>query len=190
MRDVRIGIAGHRRLDDASRIEGQLLKVMRRLSEPRRDEIVRLVLQTCLAEGADTLAAEVLLRYFQFSGIEVILPLDVEEYLADFSTAAARRLFGHLLDRAEAVVSPRSGIAPSPGTSSRQAAYLAAGRRVVERSEAVIAVWDGQRARGPGGTADIVALARQSGKPVLWISSTDPIPVRRLGPEGGSRAES
>jgi hypothetical protein len=42
-------------------------------------------------------------------------------------------------------------------------AFLAAGHRVVELSDLLIAVWDGKVARGKGGTADIVGYARELG---------------------------
>jgi len=39
-------------------------------------------------------------------------------------------------------------------------AYLAAGCRVVDMSDVLLAVWDGQPARGKGGTGNIVEYAR------------------------------
>jgi hypothetical protein len=40
----------------------------------------------------------------------------------------------------------------------------------VDRSDVLLAVWDGQPARGPGGTGDVVAYARARGTPVevVW----------------------
>ncbi|MEO5877101.1 MAG: hypothetical protein ABIQ26_19070, partial [Streptosporangiaceae bacterium] len=49
-------------------------------------------------------------------------------------------------------------------------AYLVAGHRVVKRSDLLLAVWDGRPAGGLGGTADIVAYARDRGTEVgvIW----------------------
>lgn len=49
-------------------------------------------------------------------------------------------------------------------------AFLAAGMRVVDLSDLLVAVWDGRPAQGKGGTADVVAYARQQGKQVeiIW----------------------
>ena len=49
-------------------------------------------------------------------------------------------------------------------------AFLAAGQRVVELSDELLAVWDGKKAAGLGGTADIVGYAKELKKPVtvLW----------------------
>ena len=49
-----------------------------------------------------------------------------------------------------------------------QAAFLDAGRRVVDLSQLVVAVWDGLNARGKGGTADVVRYARKRGKEVVF----------------------
>jgi hypothetical protein len=38
-----------------------------------------------------------------------------------------------------------------------------AGRVVVDRSSVLVAAWDGQPSRGLGGTADVVAYARERG---------------------------
>lgn len=48
-------------------------------------------------------------------------------------------------------------------------AYLAAGQWIVEHCDVLITLWDGEPARGSGGTADIVAHARQLGVPVQII---------------------
>lgn len=50
-----------------------------------------------------------------------------------------------------------------------EAAYLAAGIEVIDRSDLLIAVWDGEPPRGLGGTADAVAYARSRGREVVVI---------------------
>ena len=49
--------------------------------------------------------------------------------------------------------------------------YLAAGQRVVNLSNILIAVWNGQKALGIGGTADIVAYADNLSKPIIHINT-------------------
>lgn len=53
---------------------------------------------------------------------------------------------------------------------------MAGGRVVVDRSARLLAVWDGQPARGHGGTAGVVAYARKRG-----------VPVEVIWPEGAAR---
>jgi len=49
-------------------------------------------------------------------------------------------------------------------------AFLAAGKRVVDLSDIVIAVRDGEPAKGKGGTADSVAYALSTGAPVIHLN--------------------
>jgi hypothetical protein len=58
-----------------------------------------------------------------------------------------------------------------PG-DTRQQAYWRAGREVVDRSDVLIALWDGQPAHGTGGTGEVVAYARRSGVAVLTVPTT------------------
>jgi hypothetical protein len=55
-------------------------------------------------------------------------------------------------------------------------AYMTASEFMVGRADELWAVWDGQPARGHGGTADVVAYARHRG-----------VPVRRVWPDGARR---
>jgi hypothetical protein len=50
-------------------------------------------------------------------------------------------------------------------------AFYEAGKEVVNRSEILIAVWDGKAARGLGGTADIVHFAQSRSKRVLHLDT-------------------
>jgi hypothetical protein len=49
-------------------------------------------------------------------------------------------------------------------------AFLAAGIRVVDLSDLLLAVWDGQRAQGRGGTGDVVSYATKLGRKIeiIW----------------------
>jgi hypothetical protein len=55
---------------------------------------------------------------------------------------------------------------------SKQESYFAAGKKVVDATDLLVAVWDGKPAKGLGGTADIVKYARQELKPIIHV---DPI---------------
>jgi hypothetical protein len=50
--------------------------------------------------------------------------------------------------------------------------YLAAGKRVVDMSDVMVAIWNGKPAEGLGGTADIVQYALAQKKPVIHINPT------------------
>ncbi len=56
-----------------------------------------------------------------------------------------------------------------PFREDGSAAHMAAGLVMVERSDLVLAVWDGQPARAFAGTADFVEYARHVRVPVAVI---------------------
>lgn len=103
---------------------------------------------SCLAAGADQLfATEVLAAGGK---LHVVLPsAGYAATLHGVDSIRFRRLLAAASDTTELCF-------PAPGAP----AYHAAGRLIAEISDVLIAVWDGQAARGEGGTADIVAHAR------------------------------
>src|SRR4029077_15421939 len=63
-------------------------------------------------------------------------------------------------------------------------AYLECGILVVEEADLLVAVWDGKPARGVGGTADIVTIARNSIKPLILVDPDSLVIQReRFSPE-------
>jgi hypothetical protein len=113
-----------------------------------------------LADGADQIAAEVALeRGFR---LQAILPFARNIYLADFDPASKAR-FRRLAGRADCQLE-------LPGERAHELeAYVMAGRATVAHCDVLIAVWDGLRARGRGGTADVVQLALARGTPIIHI---------------------
>ena len=92
--------------------------------------------------------------------LHVVVPS--ADYETSFSREEERARYHELLKQAHAV---ETLAFPAPEST----AYMAAGRRIVDRCDQLLAVWDGRPARGPGGTADIVAYARAVGKPVTVV---------------------
>lgn len=150
-----IGCSGHQLVPDAARrfVRDGIAAVLTRADAP----IVGL---SSLAVGADQLFAELVLD--AGGDLKVIVPSD--EYESTFD-ADGRARYVALLAAAREV---EKLTFPAP----TEAAFLAAGRRIVDECELLIAVWDGLRARGVGGTADIVEYARRLGRPVevVWPS--------------------
>lgn len=168
---MRIGITGHQRL-------------AKRLTEQRapqsedaawdwvEDAFARylddlgshdLVIISSLAGGADQRLARVGVRHG--AQLEVIVP--AAGYINALEREEERKGFVELLSRAAAVETLAFG-EPS------EAAFFAAGKRMVELSDAVVAVWDGRPAEGLGGTGDVVAYAMEHGRRVIHLD-----PVRR-----------
>ncbi len=162
---VRVGVTGHRTIGDVVVVSGRVDEVLLDIAgdEPGR----RLLAVSALAEGADRLVAERVLA--RGGGVEVILPLPADDYEQDFADAGSRAEFRRLL-----AVATDVRIASFAGPT-RDDAYLAAGRGVVERCDVLLALWDGEASRGRGGTAEIVGMARATGHPVRVV------PITRAG---------
>lgn len=116
-----------------------------------------------LAVGADQLFAEELL---QAGGLlhAVIPARNYESTFDDLHRAA----YQGLLDQA-------SSVSELPFPQPSEEAYDAAGKWIADHAETVIAIWDGQEARGLGGTGDAVRHAQELGKEIqiIWPAGVD-----------------
>jgi hypothetical protein len=112
-----------------------------------------------LAAGADQLFAEIALA----CGAELVVVTPSRDFEAGFADPAELAGYRGLKKQAREEI-----LLDYPCAS--ELAYLAAGKYIVDRSDLLLAVWDGKPARGLGGTADVVAYARESGKrvSVIW----------------------
>jgi hypothetical protein len=176
---VKIGVTGHRFLAELEKLEAAARKAVSMIEQAFAGR--RLVVVSPLAEGADRLVARVVLER-EGAGLIVPLPLPVEDYMQDFGTEESKAEFRELLARAEEVVE-------LPAAPTRDAAYEQVGEWVLEHSDALVAIWDGQGAQGQGGTAEIVYRALGKGMPVLHIMAGNRIPgttqPTSLGPDQG-----
>ena len=159
-----VAITGHQKLADASGwdwVREALLAALSEISRP-------LIGCSSLAAGADQIFAELVLA--RGGELRVVLPFAA--YEQTFAAATDRESFRTLYRRATAV----EVLTEYP---DRERSYWAAGRRVVDLADRVLAVWNGKPAAGLGGTGDVVAYALAAGKPVLHF---DPVSqhVRRL----------
>src|SRR5579863_1235953 len=68
------------------------------------------------------------------------------------------------------------------------------GRWLVHYADLLVAIWDGEPGRGPGGTGDTLLHAFERGAPILWLKPGGAAAVRlirpHVGPELGARAAS
>jgi hypothetical protein len=173
--ELRVGVTGHRALAPSADLLARIAEAVAALQAlgDVGSAIRDLVVVSALAEGADRLVATFILEKPN-ARLHAILPMPPEDYSADFHSQASRSDFDDLLRRAaETTVLP-----PSP---TRTDAYAAAGQAMVDQSDAVIALWDGKPARGKGGAAEVVRMAKLRELPIAWISSEPPFVLRWLG---------
>lgn len=186
---IRIGVTGHRALDDpgeiARRVEEALDKVLWTLFSNKSAAIldrvraegktpIRFEVLSPLAEGADRLVARAVLNR-DGASLRAVLPLTPEDYREDFATDDSKREFAELLALSRSPVELHTrriadGYMGAEGQRElRRTAYRAAGEYAVDHTDVLIAVWDGEPARGKGGTAAIVEYALKQGRPVIRI---------------------
>jgi hypothetical protein len=149
-----VGMTGHQGLPPAT---------TELVAAALRDKLARytpnLVGVTMLGPGADQLFAQIVLDLG--GSLHVVVPAD--KYRDGFAEQGDRESYDELYRRA-------ADIERLEHTGSTEQAHMDGGKTVVDRAHVLIAVWDGQPSRGLGGTADVVAYARQRGVPVdvIW----------------------
>jgi hypothetical protein len=155
----RIAISGHRGLPAPTvRLVDQALRAA--LTE-RAPDVTGL---SCLADGADQIFARAVT---DLGGtLEAVIPAD--QYREGLP-ADSHPEYDYLLAKAAAVHR-------LPFTESTSESHMAASKRMIDQADELYAVWDGEPARAYGGTADVVAYAREHG-----------IPVRVIWPDGAQR---
>ena len=113
---------------------------------------------TSLARGADQLFAEVLL--------EAEIP-----FTAIVPSAGYEQTFGDdLRTKYEDLLRQADGVENLGRAKPSERAFLEAGQWIVDHTDVVFAVWDGEEARGMGGTGDIVKYARREGRKCFHLN--------------------
>jgi len=146
-----VGFTGHRHLKNSEAVAAALRTEL----EVIRQKGVELVAISSVAIGADSIFANEVIK----AGIKwiALLPMPKEIFREDFSAedwANAERLLAHA---AQVRVLPGKG---------RPQSYLDCGKTTATESDDLFAVWDGDPARGLGGTGEIIAYAQTLGRKI------------------------
>jgi hypothetical protein len=148
----RIAISGHRGLSPATvaLVDGAIRAALA-AHAPAVTGI------SCLADGADQIFARAVID--AGGRLEAVIP-------------AARYRDGlppPAVPEYDRLLSEAADVRRLPFTEPTPQSHMAAGELLINEADELYAVWDGQPARGYGGTADVVAYARQQGTPVRVI---------------------
>jgi hypothetical protein len=155
----RVAVSGHRDLP-----AGTVRLVEEAIRSALSDNAADVTGLSCLADGADQIFARVVV---DLGGeIEAVVP--AEQYRNGLPRQAHGE-YDRLLAKAVAVHR-------LPFTESTSEAHMAASELMISEADELFAVWDCRPARGYGGTADVVAYARERG-----------LPVRVIWPDGARR---
>lgn len=153
---VKIGITGHLSLQNPDLIGASIQQILNILAKKYPNK--QLSFYSPASPGADLLSTKIALELS--IPLFVILPFNQDEYLLPFSIED-RKLFLQYLNKAEGII--------QLSETKQDDVYQKLGEYLVQNMDVLIAIWNGQEARGPGGTGDVVQDFRQSCKPLVWI---------------------
>ena len=183
---LKIGTTGHRDVEVTVGLSSSLEKAIKGLikDHPSREIIVL----SPLAEGADRIIYHTIMKVRKNASLHALLPLEVKEYTKDFKTVPSKEEFLELLEQSYKIdiITTRKNTLKGemidryeydPG-DLREISYEACGHLMVDMCDVLIAIWDGKKARGKGGTGEVVGHARKKGTPIIWIHSNDHQEVR------------
>jgi hypothetical protein len=151
---TRLAVTGHRGLPEKT---AKLIDAALRNEISKRAKASPLIGLSCIADGADTLFAKAILD--NGGALHVIVPARKyreglpEDHHATYDALIANAAETIRLDHIE----------------SDSEAHLDASLRMLAGADELLAVWDGQPARGYGGTADVVDAARDHDMPVTVV---------------------
>lgn len=180
---ITIGVTGHRNIhaDAIEHISEQLKQLFSHFKQQFPE--TPLLLLSPLAEGADQLVAQIALE-MQLD-IIAVLPMEKSEYQKDFANSAInsdentaiKQSFNDLLGKA-AYSKTLTDFDP---IEHRDLCYANVGKWIVDQSDIVIALWDGNLETLTGGTGEVVNYALSGDFPCLeqQIESKDWIAVHR-----------
>lgn len=154
-----IGFAGHRNLPDRAAVKAAMLLALREWKESTTGTCIG---RTNAAAGADL----VFLEACRELGIpySVVLPFPEDRFREDFDDPAE-------WERAKELMAGAGSVEVVPGNEVAPEAYHLAARETIDTSDAMLFVWDGQPARGVGGTAESVVETRERRMPLRVIDA-------------------
>src|SRR6188768_2510637 len=142
-----VGFTGHRHLTNIEAAATAIREALELLREEFAGEWVAL---SSIADGGDRL----FVQQARLLGLSwhAILPLPRAEFAKDFTEAEWSDV--------ETTLEAADHVRILEETGDRDESYLDCGIETVNDADVLLAVWDGDRARGKGGTADVVQYAR------------------------------
>jgi hypothetical protein len=161
-----VGFTGHRHLTDPA---GAAAAIRGALDALRREVPGEWIALSSIAGGSDQL----FVQQARDSGLawHAILPMTRAEFAKDFTPQG--------WEAVEQMLAAADHVRTIDENGDRKDGYLDCGIETVNGADVLIAVWDGEPARGKGGTADVVEYARSTGTPLLIVDA-DSHEVRKV----------
>jgi hypothetical protein len=152
---MKIGITGHQNLGSISNFH-EIANILKQIVS----EYPITLGYTCLAKGSDQLFAEILLEI----GIPYVAVIPSDRYENTFTEKGTFEKYKVLLQHAN-----RKTLLPF--AQPEEKAFYEAGKYVADSVDLLIAIWNGEDAKGLGGTGDIVKYCLSLKKEVVHLNS-------------------
>ena len=151
---INIAITGHRDIVVTKQLKVDLKSFFKQLKP--KYKIVKLL--SPLADGADRLVADIYLEVFQKeANLIVPMPFNQKRYMEDFDNESKEEFLEYLK-----IADKVFEVENTQGCN-----YKSVGVYVADKSDILLALWDGTFNAKSGGTGDIVAYAREQGREVV-----------------------
>ena len=183
---IRIGVLGHRYVDEPD----LALRMARPLFSQLYAEFAglsagggyRVVLLSSLAEGADQILARAALSAHdahdtRLIQLRAILPFPEDEVVPLFNSKAGVAGFHELLK----ICANVKVLSRMPNDD---AAYAECGRTLVDNSDLVVAIWNGQPSTGSAGTYPVLMYARELGKRTIVLNTSNSYAIQCTASKG------
>jgi hypothetical protein len=174
---LKIGISGKRQIgeDETGKVKCKIeAAIWKLLNEYKTIDFVG---YTSLAEGADTIFADVVVNVFK-KPLHIVLPFSEAGYKKDFQDPVALNIFeGYIKEHGIAKIA--TPVLPTD-KEERNQGYFNAGKFIADQCNEMIFVWDGLKPEGHGGTAEIMGYhaIKKEKKDFTYIAVT-PMPTVR-----------
>jgi len=154
VKQTTIGITGHRDIVVTTELKQGIKEFFINL----KDRDTKLL--SPLADGADRLVADIYLEVFKEKAHLIVpMPFDQKRYMEDFDNNSKAEFLNYLKIAKDVIE-----VENTQGCN-----YKSVGVYVADKSDTLLALWDGTFNAKSGGTGDIVAYARDEGKEVLYF---------------------
>jgi hypothetical protein len=163
-----IGFTGHRAGFDETLIHSALRGALEDLQRRAAAVGGQADIYASVAGGSDTLCVEAS-RELGMS-VHLLLPLPEAEFAKDFSSPKVWQRSKRQLELVGQKLG-RDSLRVVPGEMTRPDCYFDQAIHMLEAVDVLIALWDGQPARGLGGTQQVIDHALRIGLPAVFIDS-------------------
>lgn len=150
---MKVGITGHQNIGSEDTVKWVKRSLENIVTNSKIDEGY-----TCLARGADQIYAQILIEH-NVPYTAIIASADYEQ---TFDSAEYRAAYIDYLQHAAQVII-------LDHKEATEQAFYDAGEMLVDNSDYIVAVWNGLKAKGLGGTGDIVEYALKQNKRVIHL---------------------